>query len=162
MWKPWHVTTRRTHGEFESAHDQGAPNPFKKWRALRDSNSRPSGFRLRRALSSLVIPRRCPQDSTQLFSPLTGFQVLLVPQRCGTRRLLFFVHQAPRTTISGCFADARVMLPNALRHVSARSRVMPTRHRAEQDVNEEHTMARPERFELPTFWFVARRSIQLS
>ena len=23
-------------------------------------------------------------------------------------------------------------------------------------------MARPERFELPTFWFVARRSIQLS
>jgi hypothetical protein len=24
------------------------------------------------------------------------------------------------------------------------------------------TVARPERFELPTFWFVARRSIQLS
>jgi hypothetical protein len=24
------------------------------------------------------------------------------------------------------------------------------------------SMARPERFELPTFWFVARRSIQLS
>jgi hypothetical protein len=26
----------------------------------------------------------------------------------------------------------------------------------------EEFMARPERFELPTFWFVARRSIQLS
>jgi hypothetical protein len=26
----------------------------------------------------------------------------------------------------------------------------------------EKEMARPERFELPTFWFVARRSIQLS
>ena len=25
-----------------------------------------------------------------------------------------------------------------------------------------HFMARPERFELPTFWFVARHSIQLS
>jgi len=24
------------------------------------------------------------------------------------------------------------------------------------------SLARPERFELPTFWFVARRSIQLS
>ena len=30
--------------------------------------------------------------------------------------------------------------------------------------NEKHAgrMARPERLELPTFWFVARRSIQLS
>ena len=27
---------------------------------------------------------------------------------------------------------------------------------------EKEIMARPERFELPTFWFVARRSIQLS
>jgi hypothetical protein len=26
----------------------------------------------------------------------------------------------------------------------------------------EEKMVRPERFELPTFWFVARRSIQLS
>ena len=26
----------------------------------------------------------------------------------------------------------------------------------------ERVMVRPERFELPTFWFVARRSIQLS
>jgi hypothetical protein len=26
----------------------------------------------------------------------------------------------------------------------------------------EEDMVRPERFELPTFWFVARRSIQLS
>jgi hypothetical protein len=26
----------------------------------------------------------------------------------------------------------------------------------------ESEMVRPERFELPTFWFVARRSIQLS
>src|SRR5205807_9321099 len=30
------------------------------------------------------------------------------------------------------------------------------------NVGKQEGMARPERFELPTFWFVARRSIQLS
>jgi hypothetical protein len=29
-------------------------------------------------------------------------------------------------------------------------------------MKEKEKVARPERFELPTFWFVARRSIQLS
>ena len=41
---------------------------------------------------------------------------------------------------------------------------MATRALALEDVNVEHgeEVVRPERFELPAFWFVARRSIQLS
>ena len=34
--------------------------------------------------------------------------------------------------------------------------------RGPEQQSKQKIMARPERFELPTFWFVARRSIQLS
>jgi hypothetical protein len=43
---------------------------------------------------------------------------------------------------------------------SIRRKRKKTRGEQKQQVTEK--MVRPERFELPTFWFVARRSIQLS
>ena len=45
--------------------------------------------------------------------------------------------------------------------IMARSNKVRTQHRLEMPPSQE-VMARPERFELPTLWFVATRSIQLS
>jgi hypothetical protein len=52
-----------------------------------------------------------------------------------------------------CSADTSQAEP----HTKILSRILAKDLRKEQN-----SMVRPERFELPTFWFVARRSIQLS
>jgi hypothetical protein len=56
------------------------------------------------------------------------------------------------------------MLAETLRYVCGMAHVVATRGLALQNINVEHIeeVVRPERFELPAFWFVARRSIQLS
>ena len=55
-------------------------------------------------------------------------------------------------------ARSKGIYPNLERYAGFRTPPKP-RPRAAVDLSR---MVRPERFELPTFWFVARRSIQLS
>ena len=64
-----------------------------------------------------------------------------------------------------CLADAGVGFSKVSGHFPARLRGLDgAQHGGGERVDgtESGSMARSERFELPTFWFVARRSIQLS
>ena len=72
------------------------------------------------------------------------------------------VHDFPRTSIFSGFRNAMIMLAQSLVQIGPATNVEPSSGPAIEHVDVKHRMARPERFELPTFWFVARRSIQLS
>jgi hypothetical protein len=76
----------------------------------------------------------------------------------------FLVDQLPRAAIPCRFRDPGIVLSQTAGHFRAVTDVYTSVSFAAQDINVEHvkSMVRPERFELPTFWFVARRSIQLS
>ena len=55
------------------------------------------------------------------------------------------------------------MLTQSLRHIFGESRIEVTGAFAAENIDKEHgRVVRPGGLELPTFWFVARRSIQLS
>src|SRR6266852_2557423 len=134
---------------------------IEKWRARRDSNSRPSGFRLRRTLSSRA-PKRL-QQFLQFLTSLTALQESFSPRRLGSRIVCFTMNQIPGPAILCGFRYPVVMLTQAVAEVRSMAHVQPIRGPAPQNIDVKHNkVARPERFELPTFWFVARRSIQLS
>ena len=74
------------------------------------------------------------------------------------------VYKVPRPPILRGLSDARVALPNVMLKVGSKPGVelLGFLRLKRVDVKHRQEMVRPERFELPTFWFVARRSIQLS
>jgi hypothetical protein len=73
------------------------------------------------------------------------------------------MHELPRPAILYRFRNPVIVLPEALGQIRGVPDVVMPCGRTPQYVYEVHgDMVRPERFELPAFWFVARRSIQLS
>jgi len=103
------------------------------------------------------------KDALQLFSPLPAFQVSFATHRFGARFECLLTHKLPRASILGGLCDPGIVLAETLNRIGRESHVVPACRQAAQDVDSEHNqLARPEGFEPPTFWFVARRSIQLS
>jgi hypothetical protein len=104
------------------------------------------------------------EEPLNLFSALTRLQKLFAPHRLRPRREFLVIHELPGTLALRRFCDASVELTQPLSHIGGMAGVVSPVGFTAENVNEEHqnTVARPERLELPTFWFVARRSIQLS
>jgi hypothetical protein len=139
-------------------------NISKKWRArpAAAGNLRPSGFRRRRTLSKCAALSH--QNSFQFFTPLAALEESLAVHGFGAGREFLAVHKLPRSPVFCGFRDARIVLAETLDKVRCKPCVVATGRRVVQNVNEKHLkeVARPRGVEPPTFWFVARRSIQLS
>ena len=82
----------------------------------------------------------------------------------GTRGELFLVDQFPLAAILRGFGNTMIVLAHTLRQIRRVTRVFDDRWSsfAERRRNTIAENGAPGGLELPTFWFVARRSIQLS
>jgi hypothetical protein len=77
---------------------------------------------------------------------------------------LFLADKRSRPAMLDEFGDDRVVLAKAMLKPGRkyRAQLLGFHGLTCAEVKARRRVVRPERFELPTFWFVARRSIQLS
>ena len=123
-------------------------------------------FPPRRTLSSGTGLRETAEQRLEFLTTAAGLEEPF-PLHCGRTCVeVLGMHNDPGRIVKSRFRNTMVMLIQTAPQIRGIADVQPVRPNTLQNVNcERHIqreMARPERFELPTFWFVARRSIQLS
>ena len=103
-----------------------------------DSNSRPSGFRRRRTLSSFALAHPLRQDTFQFLAALSRLQILFPSHRFCARRIFLLMRQCPQSSVFRGFCDAAIVLAYALSKMRRESRIEPACDRVLENVYGEH------------------------